>query len=47
MSGPLGSVADKWPYAYLSLDAFKSHFTRYHEWQRSVVWEGRWVVIAQ
>ena len=23
------------------------YFTRYHEWQRSVPWEGKWVVIAQ
>ena len=22
-------------------------FTRYHEWQRRVIWEGKWVVIAQ
>ena len=47
VSGPLGSVADKWPYAYLTTAQFKSYFTRYHEWQRRVIWEGKWVVIAQ
>jgi hypothetical protein len=47
VSGPLGSTADKWPYAYLTVSQFKMHFTRYHEWQRKVVWEGKWVIIAQ
>lgn len=47
VSGPLGSAADKWPYAYLTTAQFKTWFTRYHEWQRSVIWEGKYVVIAQ
>ena len=47
VSGPLGSVADKWPYAYLTVAQFKMYFTRYHEWQRTVIWEGKWVIIAQ
>ena len=47
VSGPLGSTADKWPYAYLTTAQFNMHFTRYHEWQRSVIWEGKWVIIAQ
>jgi hypothetical protein len=47
VSGPLGSTADKWPYAYLTVSQFKSYFTRYHEWQRKVIWEGKWVIIAQ
>jgi hypothetical protein len=47
VSGPLGTTADKWPYRYLTTTQFKSYFTRYHEWQRKVVWEGKWVVIAQ
>ncbi len=47
VSGPLGSAADKWPYAYLTTAQFKSYFTRYHEWQRKVIWEGKWVIIAQ
>ena len=44
VSGPLGSAADKWPYRYLTVSQFKSYFTRYHEWQRKVIWEGKWVV---
>jgi hypothetical protein len=47
VSGPLGSVADKWPYRYLTASQFKQYFTRYHEWQRRVIWEGKWVIIAQ
>lgn len=47
VSGPLGSYADKWPYRYLNLAEFKTYFTRYHEWQRRVIWEGKWVIIAQ
>jgi len=46
-SGPLGSRADRWPYAYLTTAQFNTYFTRYHEWQRKVVWEGKWVIIAQ
>ncbi len=47
VSGPLGSTADKWPYRYLTVADFKGYFTRYHEWQRNVIWEGKWVVVAQ
>ena len=47
VSGPLGSTADMWPYRYLTVDRFRQYFTRYHEWQRRVIWEGTWVVIAQ
>ncbi len=47
VSGPLGSTSDKWPYAYLTTAQFKMWFTRYHEWQRRVIWEGKYVVIAQ
>lgn len=47
VSGPLGTAADKWPYKYLTVAQFREYFTRYHEWQRSVPWEGKWVVIAQ
>jgi len=47
VSGPLGSPSDPWPYQYWSLTRFSEVFTRYHEWQRSVIWEGRYVVIAQ
>ena len=47
VSGPLGSTSDRWPYKYLTIAQFKNVFTRYHEWQRSVIWEGKWVVLAQ
>jgi len=47
VSGPLGTTADKWPYAYLTVAQFNTYFTRYHEWQRSVIWEGKYVIIAQ
>ncbi len=47
VSGPLGTTADRWPYKYLTVAQFREVFTRYHEWQRRVPWEGRWVVISQ
>lgn len=47
VSGPLGSPKDPWTYEYMSTSTFKSHFTRYHEWQRDVIWEGTWVIISQ
>jgi hypothetical protein len=47
VSGPLGSTSDRWPWKYLTVNQFKQVFTRYHEWQRSVPWEGKWVVLAQ
>lgn len=47
VSGPLGTSSDMWPYRYLKVDDFKRYFTRYHEWQRRVIWEGTWVVVAQ
>jgi hypothetical protein len=47
VSGPLGTYSDAWPYRYMTLETFKRYFTRYHEWQRSVIWEGKWVVVAQ
>lgn len=46
VSGPLGSPTDPWAVKYLSLDAFNAAFTRYHEWQRSVIWEDKYVVIS-
>ena len=36
VSGPLGSRADRWPYAYLTTAQFNIYFTRYHEWQCKV-----------
>ncbi len=47
VSGPLGTSADRWPYRYMTVAQFREVFTRYHEWQRKVIWEGKWVVIAQ
>jgi hypothetical protein len=47
VSGPLGTASDRWPYKYLTVSQFRDVFTRYHEWQRSVIWEGKWVVISE
>ena len=47
VSGPLGTSRDRWPWKYLTVSQFREVFTRYHEWQRSVPWEGKWVVLAQ
>jgi hypothetical protein len=47
VSGPLGTSSDRWPWKYLTVAQFRNVFTRYHEWQRSVIWEGKWVVLAE
>jgi hypothetical protein len=47
VSGPLGSPSDPWPYAYLTNSQFRQHFSMYHEWQRTVIWEGTWVVVSE
>ena len=47
VSGPLGTTADRWPYRYLTVAQFRDVFTRYHEWQKRVIWEGKWVVISE
>lgn len=44
--GPLGSPADPWPKRYLTVSQLSSRFTRYHESQRSVPWEGLYVIVA-
>ena len=44
--GPLGPGKDPWPKAYYTVDQLSSRFTRYHEWQMSVVWEGKYVIVA-
>lgn len=44
--GPLGSPRDPWPKKYYTVDQLATHFTRYHEWQRKVVWEGKYVIVA-
>jgi hypothetical protein len=44
--GPLGSPRDPWPKAYYTVDQLSQRYTRYHEWQMSVVWEGKFVLVA-
>jgi hypothetical protein len=44
--GPLGSPRDPWPKAYYTVDQLSTRFTRYHEWQFAVVWEGKYVIVA-
>ncbi len=46
VSGPLGSPSDPWSVKYLGIDTFNKSFTPYHEWQRSVPWEDKYVVIS-
>jgi hypothetical protein len=38
---------DPWPYRFMTLAAFRERFTRYHESSRSVVWEGKFVIVAE
>ncbi len=38
---------EPWPYRYLTLSAFRGRFTRYHESRRRVVWEGKYVIVAE
>ena len=45
VTGPLGSPTDPYPYKYLTVAAFNKLYTRYHEWQRRVIWEGLYVVV--
>jgi len=44
--GPLGSPRDPWPKKYMTVDQLATYYTRYHEWQRKVVWEGKYVIVA-
>lgn len=44
--GPLGSPTDPWPKKYLTLAQLNTRFTPYHEAQRSVLWEGKYVIVA-
>jgi hypothetical protein len=44
--GPLGSPSDPWPKRYYTVSQLNARFTRYHEWQRSVPWEGKYVIVA-
>ncbi len=45
--GPLGpGSSDPYPYKYYNLASFARVYTAYHEWQHHVVWEGRYVIVA-
>jgi hypothetical protein len=46
VSGPLGSPSDPWAVKYVTIDTFNKSFTPYHEWQRPVPWEDKYVVIS-
>jgi len=46
VSGPLGVGRDPYPYRYLTLASFQKVYTKYHERTRHVVWEGRYVLVA-
>jgi hypothetical protein len=52
VSGSLYRVAgrrstDPWPYRFMKLADFRTRFTRYHEPTRAVVWEGKFVIVAE
>lgn len=38
---------DPRPYRYMTLSQFALRFTRYHEPQRAVVWEGKFVIVSE
>jgi hypothetical protein len=44
-----GSLAnrDPYPYRYVTIGDFRRRFGRYHEWQRSVIWEDKYVIISE
>jgi hypothetical protein len=44
---PLRRTREPWPYRFLTVDAFRARFTKYHESSRRVVWEGKFVIIAE
>jgi hypothetical protein len=48
VSGSLyGRTGEPWPYRYLPLAEFRLRFTRYHEPSRAVLWEGKFVIVAE
>ncbi|MEX1172440.1 MAG: hypothetical protein WEG56_07495, partial [Chloroflexota bacterium] len=47
VSGPLGGTRDPWTYKYMKLADFRKVYGKYHEWQRKVIWEDKWVIISQ
>ena len=46
VSGPLYG-RDPWPHKFLTTSQFRTRFTRYHESQRSVIWEGKYVIVSE
>jgi hypothetical protein len=46
VSGPLYG-RDPWPYKFLTTSQFRTRFTRYHESQRTVIWEGKYVIVSE
>jgi hypothetical protein len=46
VTGPLYG-RDPWPYRYLTVAQFATRFTRYHESSRSVIWEGKYVIVSE
>lgn len=46
VTGPLYG-RDPWPYRYLTVDQFRTRFTRYHESQRAVIWEGLYTIVSE
>jgi hypothetical protein len=43
--GPLGSPRDPWPKAFYTVAQLSARFTRYHESTRTVMWEGKYVMV--
>jgi hypothetical protein len=43
--GPLGSPRDPWPKAFYTVAQLSARFSRYHESTRSVIWEGKFVIV--
>jgi hypothetical protein len=44
---PLRRTREPFPYRFLTLDAFRARFTKYHESSRRVIWEGKFVIISE
>jgi hypothetical protein len=45
VSGSLRS--DPYSWKYMTLADFATHYTRYHEWTRRVIWEGKFVIVSE
>ena len=44
--GPLGAPTDPWPKQYMTVAQLATRFTRYHESTQTVIWEGRYAIVA-